>query len=187
VYEWLSPGFGLEIGFIEHFNTRLVTTFNYIAIVDLHNLHIPTAHAKYIWCVLTSRSLVTAYNSGDSFNFRAHLVAKQFSTASTKSSLHRFPYNWLLLKKSKLRYDRGSVGQSILVSSTHFGPKTRFLFLSDSCWFVDVGRPLWREDGSIFYNVQYIYILHIITWMYIYNMYKASVSPGPVQQIMPSY
>jgi hypothetical protein len=29
------------------------------------------------------------------------------------------------------------------------GPKTRFLLLSDSCGFVDVGRPIWREDGSV--------------------------------------
>jgi hypothetical protein len=26
------------------------------------------------------------------------------------------------------------------------------LLLSDSCGFVDVGRPLWREDGSVVYN-----------------------------------
>jgi hypothetical protein len=45
-----------------------------------------------------------------------------------------------------------SVGQSVLVSSTYLGPKTRFLLLSDSCGFVDVGRPLWRENGSIIYN-----------------------------------
>jgi hypothetical protein len=32
---------------------------------------------------------------------------------------------------------------------------TRFLLLSDSCGFVDMGHPLWREDGSVFYNVQY--------------------------------
>jgi hypothetical protein len=30
----------------------------------------------------------------------------------------------------------------------HLGPTTRFLLLSDICGFVDVGRPLWREDGS---------------------------------------
>jgi hypothetical protein len=29
---------------------------------------------------------------------------------------------------------------------------TRFLLLSDSCEFVDVGRLLWREDGSVVYN-----------------------------------
>jgi hypothetical protein len=33
-----------------------------------------------------------------------------------------------------------------------YGPKTRFSLLSDSCGFVVVGRPLWREDGSAVYN-----------------------------------
>jgi hypothetical protein len=33
-------------------------------------------------------------------------------------------------------------GQSAGLSSTHLGPKTRFLLLSDSCGFVDVGRLL---------------------------------------------
>jgi hypothetical protein len=42
-----------------------------------------------------------------------------------------------------------------LVSSPHLGLMTRFLLLSDSCGFVDMGRPFWREDGSVFYNVQY--------------------------------
>jgi hypothetical protein len=34
----------------------------------------------------------------------------------------------------------------------HLEPKIRFLLLSDSCGFVDVGRPFWREDGSVVYN-----------------------------------
>jgi hypothetical protein len=34
----------------------------------------------------------------------------------------------------------------------NLGPKTRFLLPSDSCWFVRVRRPVWREDGSVFYN-----------------------------------
>jgi hypothetical protein len=54
--------------------------------------------------------------------------------------------------QSKSRYDPQSVGQSLLVSSTHPGSKTRFLLLSGSCEFVDVGRPHWREDGSVVYN-----------------------------------
>jgi hypothetical protein len=33
-----------------------------------------------------------------------------------------------------------------------FGPKTRFLLPSDSCDFVDVGRPLWWENGYNVYN-----------------------------------
>jgi hypothetical protein len=54
--------------------------------------------------------------------------------------------------KSNLCYDRRPVSQSVLMSSTHLEPKTRFLLLSDSCRFVDVGRPLWREDGSVVHN-----------------------------------
>jgi hypothetical protein len=27
-----------------------------------------------------------------------------------------------------------------------------FHFLPDNCWFLDVGRPLWREDGSVIYS-----------------------------------
>jgi hypothetical protein len=31
-------------------------------------------------------------------------------------------------------------------------PKTRFLLLSDTCRFADVGRPLWWGDGSVVCN-----------------------------------
>jgi hypothetical protein len=30
--------------------------------------------------------------------------------------------------------------------------RTRFLLFSDNCWFVDVERPLWREDRFVVYN-----------------------------------
>jgi hypothetical protein len=81
-YRW---GFGFEIGFVDHFNTRIVITFNYSATADFHTLQIAAAHAKSFQsaAVSTSRSLVKASNSGDS------------STAHTKSSLHRFLYNSL--------------------------------------------------------------------------------------------
>jgi hypothetical protein len=74
-------GFGLETGFIDYFHTQLVTTLNYSAIADFHNLLIITAHAKSFQCAFTSRFLVTDFNNGDS------------SIAPTKSSLHRLPYN----------------------------------------------------------------------------------------------
>jgi hypothetical protein len=35
---------------------------------------------------------------------------------------------------------------------THSRPKARFVLLSDSWRFVDVGRPLWLEDVSVVYN-----------------------------------
>jgi hypothetical protein len=80
-------GFGLEIRFIDDFNTRLVTTLNYSAIANLHTLPITRTHGKsFPACnVFTSRSLIMASNSGDS------------STAPSKSSLHRLPYNSLSL------------------------------------------------------------------------------------------
>jgi ethanolamine utilization microcompartment shell protein EutS len=52
---WVTiDGFELVIGFIDHFNTRLVTTLNYSAIADLQNLQISTAHAKYFQFAMCS-------------------------------------------------------------------------------------------------------------------------------------
>jgi hypothetical protein len=61
-------GFGLVTRFIDHFNTRLVTTLNYSAIANLHNLReqITRAHAKYSQFAFISRFLVTDLNNGDS-------------------------------------------------------------------------------------------------------------------------
>jgi hypothetical protein len=57
--------------------------------------------------------------------------------------------------KGMLCYDWRSVGQSVLVSSTHLEPKTKFLLPSD-CWgFVDAGHLLWREDGSVVYSYRW--------------------------------
>jgi hypothetical protein len=58
--------------------------------------------------------------------------------------------------KSKLYYDGQAVGQSVLVPVTHLRPATNFLtylwLFLDSCLFVDVGRPLWREVGSVVFS-----------------------------------
>jgi hypothetical protein len=61
-----------------------------------------------------------------------------------------------LESESESCYDRRSVGQSVLVYSAHPGLTTRFFFpfgirnTSDSNVLDSVGRPLWREDGSVF-------------------------------------
>jgi hypothetical protein len=47
-------GFGLEIGFIDHFNTRLVNTLNYSAIADFHTLQITTPYAKSFQSAVSS-------------------------------------------------------------------------------------------------------------------------------------
>jgi hypothetical protein len=44
--------------------------------------------------------------------------------------------------KVKLMLRWTLVGQSVLEQSTHLGLTTRSLLLSDSCGFVDLGRPL---------------------------------------------
>jgi hypothetical protein len=64
------------------------------------------------------------------------------------------PFQLHILKELKLKlyYDGRSVGQSILVSSNHLGLTARFLLLSHSCGFVDVGRSFWRENECGFYN-----------------------------------
>jgi hypothetical protein len=63
----LKWGFGLEIGFTDHFNTQLVTTLNYSTITNFHTAIIIIGHAKsFQSAVFTSRSLATASNSGDS-------------------------------------------------------------------------------------------------------------------------
>jgi hypothetical protein len=40
----------------------------------------------------------------------------------------------------------------VLVSDLHLMPMTRFLLLSDSCGFVNFGRPLWREVEPVVHN-----------------------------------
>jgi hypothetical protein len=54
--------------------------------------------------------------------------------------------------KLKLIYDRQSVGQCVLVSGAHLGPAINFSFSlkfpSDSCGFIILWRPLWREGGG---------------------------------------
>jgi hypothetical protein len=55
-------GFGLDIGFIDDFNTQHVITLNYIVIANFHILQFTIAHANtFSACsVLTSCCLVTA-------------------------------------------------------------------------------------------------------------------------------
>jgi hypothetical protein len=137
-------GLGLEIGFIDQFNTWLVTTLNYSAIADLYTSQITTAHAKsFPACrVFTSRSLVTAYNSGDS------------STTPTKSCLHQLNYNSLSTKLAKVK-DKVTflmtVSQSVSLGvEPHLGIMTRYLLVVDSYGLVFLGRSLCQEDGSVF-------------------------------------
>jgi hypothetical protein len=72
-------GFGLEARFIDHFNTRLVTTLNYSVIANFHTSQITAAHTKSFMSAVTYRFPVTVLNNGDS------------STLPIKSPFHRLP------------------------------------------------------------------------------------------------
>jgi hypothetical protein len=55
------------------------------------------------------------------------------------------------LSKSKSHYDRRSVGQFILVSCPFWSkwPDVTFIWVPITFFILHVGRPLWREDGSV--------------------------------------
>jgi hypothetical protein len=69
---------------------------------------------------------------------------------SISKSWYRTPFT-ILESGSYIMIDGQSTGLS-LEYSTHLELKTRFLLLSDSCGFVELGRSLWREDGSVIFN-----------------------------------
>jgi hypothetical protein len=52
----------------------------------------------------------------------------------------------------KFYHDRRSSATLSWCQVTIWGPMTRFLFPSDYCGFVNVGRSLWREDESLVYS-----------------------------------
>jgi hypothetical protein len=119
-------GVGLDIGFIGHFNTRLVITLNYSAIANFHTLQITTAHAKsFPACsAFTRRFLVTASDSG-------------YSPASVlKSSMNGDSLPTVCSSKSKskskpeLLYDqRFTANQFVLVSCPlRLRPEVFFFF-----------------------------------------------------------
>jgi hypothetical protein len=60
-FEYDSKGFGLDIGFIDHFNTPLITTLNYSAIDNFDMLQFTRAHATNFptRIIFTSSCLVT--------------------------------------------------------------------------------------------------------------------------------
>jgi hypothetical protein len=83
-------GFGLSIGFIDHFNPQLVTPFNYSTIAYLHTLQ---NHAKSfpVRSVFINSCLVKASNNG--YTFASGLKSPlNGSSLLTDTFLHRLPY-----------------------------------------------------------------------------------------------
>jgi hypothetical protein len=71
-----------------------------------------------------------------------------------RTRLHTYSTDSKSKTKSKLCYDRRSVSQSVSLSwcqAPIWGLRPDF-YLSESCGFVDVGRSLWRKNGSAVYN-----------------------------------
>jgi hypothetical protein len=111
------------------------------------------------WCTTVSRTSLLP--SGVQLKFRSYntqIIPRASSLRDLKfyysNKVLRDAYvtpQSLTKSRSKLCYDRRLVGQC-LVSSPHLGHKIGVLLLSDSCGFVHVGRPLWRDDGSVVHN-----------------------------------
>jgi hypothetical protein len=84
----------LDVAFIDHLYTQLISTTNYSATADLHNSQITTAPVKPFTtcCVFTSRSLViTTCNSGDS-SASALKSSSNGGSLQTDSFLPTFSY-----------------------------------------------------------------------------------------------
>jgi hypothetical protein len=117
-----------------------------------------TQRKRVTWKINHAEVLVPQFRAWKLFRIWAMLTSPGIQecmfliTICIQRDKRMSPFLSLIRVKSKLCYDRRSVGQSVLVSSTHLGPKTRFLLLSDSFTSVDVGRALWREGGSVAYK-----------------------------------
>jgi hypothetical protein len=91
---------------------------------------------------------------------------------------HRNPWPYFCFlyfpkkSKSKLCYVRRSVGQSVLVSSTHLGLKIRFFCLIFAGLLMR-SALLGEEGGSLFHNVQCTtyFAFYILLHEYIYTIY----------------
>jgi hypothetical protein len=131
-------GFDLIIGFIG----LLIRDYTFLITI--------TQRLVFSVKVFNSRCFVTFCN-GRRFS-APWLTPSQGGGILTRNSYSATPSQVKVRSQSELCYDRRSVDQSLLVLSTHLMLKTRFLLLSNSCEFVDLGLPLWREGGSVVYN-----------------------------------
>jgi hypothetical protein len=88
-----------------------------------------------------------------------------------------------LKSKSKLVTTDGQ-SPSLSWCQAHYWDLRPDFFLPDSCGFVDMVRPLWREGGPAFYNVQCAIYLH--STCYGMNVYKIYARLLSVQALVAS-
>jgi hypothetical protein len=73
------------------------------------------------------------------------------SSAFCRILSHLYSVLFCLLSRSLML--QPTVSRPVFLGkSTHLRLTTRFILHSDSCGFVEVGRFLWREDGSVVYS-----------------------------------
>jgi hypothetical protein len=120
------------------------SVFSY-TMIDLVLIHEPVTFSAFVvrWLTLHSWTLVTnkcslLYDCANGDCLTNALVSERLS-------------EWVILRPTVSR----PVCQSVLVSSPHLGPTTISLLLLDNCGFVEAGRPLWREVGSVFYYLHF--------------------------------
>jgi hypothetical protein len=139
----------------------------------------------------------------DSHRTRTTNIKYTYSITSPTTVIFeaRFSCGWIEVW-GYVTTDGQSVSQSVSMSwrRAHLGTCDQTLILSEFCCVVYVGRPLWREVGSVSYQslsaiidhrqdlcFSSIFppppILHVTHFMYIQYM-QGLVSPGSVQQIM---
>jgi hypothetical protein len=82
--------------------------------------------------------------------FLSKITAKHFTLFTNGMSRPLFQ---IVKLKLKVRYDRLSI------SGFHLEPITLFIFLSDNCAFLHVGRPLWGGDKSVIYLCNFFWTL----------------------------
>jgi hypothetical protein len=176
--------------YIHHSELQIITTLSLIS--TLYKLPQYLLSLFSTCCTFISRSLATASNSGDSSASRTRVRTRQ-------PPVQYSTLNWQLTGSVRVRVTlRLAVSQCVLVSSPIWGSWPEISY----CLTVTVlslgGHPLWREHGSVvcqsgnsirsivsIYNFYILHVSHVIVC--IYNIYKASVSPGSVQQIMPYF
>jgi hypothetical protein len=124
-----------------------------------------TLDAIKCWKFLVAQNLLTfpeRFDSVEIFSLESYLKYPLSCFPWIYSVLNECIVSWYKQWNSCSTYFRG-VKVKVMLRPTvsrpvrlgvkpHLGPKIMFLLLSDSCGFGDVGRPLWREDGSAVYN-----------------------------------
>jgi hypothetical protein len=148
----------LITGFIEHLHTQLVTRTKCTAIANSHTLQFTTAHTKSSQsAVFTGSLLATASNAiGSSTSVFMSLLAGDFLTNDSKAGGHHTPLSCSshctqgspLSESQSYVNDRRSVGQSLLMSSSHSSviklKVTLLLTVSQSVsQSVLVSSPIW--------------------------------------------